>query len=65
MSNDQAAPPQSIIRRTLTITTIETWIITLGPALETADRPAEPDSTQDIIDQPPDPISQDNQREQP
>ena len=65
MSNDQATPPQPIIRRTLTITTIETWTITLGPAFETADRPTEPDSAQDIIDQPHDPISQDNQREQP
>jgi hypothetical protein len=64
MSNDQAAPPQSTIRRTLTITTTETWTITLGPALETADRPTEPGPAQDIIDQPNDPISQSNQEEQ-
>jgi len=64
MFNDQATP-QSIIRRTLTITTTETWTITLGPVLEADDRATEPDSAQDIIDQTSDLISQDNQEEQP
>ncbi len=58
MSNDQAAPPQSIIRRTLTITTTETWIITFGPAPETADRPSDRGAPPDIIDQPIDSLSQ-------
>jgi len=64
MPNDQAAPPQSIIRRTLTITTTETWTITFGPATETGDRPTEPDPAQDIIDQPHASISQGNQGDQ-
>jgi hypothetical protein len=65
MSDDAAARPQRIIRRTLTITTVETWVIAIGPALESVDRPTESDAVRDIIDQTIDPISQDNQGEQP
>ena len=65
MSDDAAARPQRIIKRTLTITTVETWVITIGPALESTDPPAESDAAQDIIDQTIDPINQDNQGEQP
>ncbi|NTU63975.1 MAG: hypothetical protein HGB05_11405 [Chloroflexi bacterium] len=65
MSDDAAARSQRIIKRTLTITTTETWVITVGPAPEIADRPTESDAAQDIIDQIADPISQDNQEEQP
>jgi hypothetical protein len=65
MSDDAAEQPPHIIKRTLTITTVETWVITIGLALESVDRPTESDAAQDIIDQTIDPISQDNQGEQP
>jgi hypothetical protein len=65
MSDDAAARLPRIIKRTLTVTTVETWVITIGPALESADPPAESDTAQDIIDQTIDPIRQDNQEAQP
>ena len=65
MFDDGAALPHHIIKRTLTITTTETWTVAIGPTLEGADRPPQSDPSQDIIDQPNDPISQDNQEEQP
>ena len=64
MSNDAVTPPAHIIKRTLTIITTETWIVTIGPAAEAADRPTESDTAQDIIDQTVDQISQGNQEEQ-
>jgi len=65
MSDDAAARSQRIIRRTLTITTTETWVITAGQALESVDQPTKSAAAQDIIDQTSDLISQDNQEEQP
>jgi hypothetical protein len=65
MSDDAAERPQRIIRRTLTITTTETWVITVGGAQVSADQPIESDAAQNIIDQTIDPISLDNQEEQP
>jgi hypothetical protein len=64
MSDDTDAPPQRIIKRTLTITTTETWIVTLGPSTEAADRPAVSDTSQDIIDQAIDQISEGDQEDQ-
>jgi hypothetical protein len=64
MLNDLIASSGRAVKRTLTITTVETWIITIGwseaELLREADR-----AEQDIIDQIVDPISQDNQEEQP
>jgi hypothetical protein len=65
MSDDAAARPQRIIKRTLTITTVETWVITVGGAHVSVDQPIESDAAQNIIDQTIDPISLDNQEEQP
>ena len=65
MSDDAAARSQRIIRRTLTITTTETWVITAGQALESVDQLTKSAAAQDIIDQTSDLISQDNQEEQP
>lgn len=63
MSDDAAVPVRHIIKRTLTLTTTETWIVTIGPAFEAADQPMEPGTSQDITDQPNDSISQDDLRE--
>ena len=62
MSDDAVTP--HIIKRTLTMTTTETWIVTIGPAAEAADRPTASDTAQDIIDQTVDQISQGNQEEE-
>jgi hypothetical protein len=65
MSDDVATSPQRIIKRTLTIITTETWIVTLGPPTKAVDRPTVSDTSQDIIDQAIDHVSQGDQEEQP
>ena len=64
MSDDAAAPPQRIIKRTLTITTTETWIVTLGLPTEAVDRSTVSDTSPDISDQAIDRISQGDQEDQ-
>jgi len=64
MSDDAGVRPNRIIKRTLTVTTVETWTITLS--WSDTELPREDGrAAQDIIDQTIDPISQDNQEEQP
>jgi hypothetical protein len=64
MSDDAAVQPNRIIKRTLTVTTVETWTITLS--WSDTKLPREDDrAEQDVIDQSIDPISQDNQEKQP
>jgi hypothetical protein len=64
MSDDAAERPLRIIKRTLTITTVETWSITLN--WSDAESPHEGDrADQDVIDQSIDLINQGNQEEQP
>ena len=64
MSDDAAVRQNRIIKRTLTVTTVETWTITIS--WSDTELPREDDrAAQDIIDQTIDPISQDNQGEQP
>jgi hypothetical protein len=65
MSNDQSGPSQLIIRRTLTITTIETWTITIGTMAEAANRPTVSNMSPDIIEQAVDQMSQGNQEDRP
>jgi len=64
MSDDAATSPQRIIKRTLTITTTETWIVTLGLPTEAVDGPTVSDTSPDISDQAIDRISQGDQEDQ-
>jgi hypothetical protein len=64
MLNDLIESSGRAVKRTLTITTVETWTITLS--WSDTELPREDDrAEQDVIDQSIDPISQDNQEEQP